>query len=552
MKRNINKKTAAESRRISEILESITDAFFALDQQWRFTYLNDQAEKLLQRQRHELLGKNIWDEFSDAVGSLFYTEYHRAVQDGVSVSFNDYYPALDLWFEVRAYPSKDGISVYFHDISSRKKLEAEREDLLAVTQTRAEREELLNKLGQIIRSTSDLETIQSSAAALLGQALNVDRCYYATYDLEKELVIVAPDWHTAELTSAQGIHKFTNTAAMFEELYGGSNTSVIPDVSTTDLSEQTKLNMKQINIGSRLSVALVADSGLMATLSASTVQGPRKWTEQDISLMESVATQLKSGAESLRAQQREHRIAVQLQQALQPDLPGVVPGLSVVRYYEAALIDEAGVGGDFYDVFAIDKGCTALVVGDLSGKGLAAATQVSVCRSMLRAFLYTQPSLRQAVSSLNEVLMQHHLLSGFTTLFAGTYESGSRELRYVNCGQEPALVRRADGGPILYLGPTGPVLGMSEGAVYTEEVITLSVDDALAVFSDGLTEVGASRLEMLGIDGLAQVFNDRVEKLSQIPAEAAAELSDRMVSKVVSMSVDGVRDDMCLLVAVIK
>ncbi|HEY9675752.1 MAG TPA: PAS domain S-box protein, partial [Waterburya sp.] len=105
------------------ILESITDAFFALDRDWRFTYLNRQAELLLQRKREELLGQVMWDEFPESVGSIFDLEYHRAVSEQVSVEFESFYPPLNTWFEVHAYPAREGLSVYFRNISERKRAE---------------------------------------------------------------------------------------------------------------------------------------------------------------------------------------------------------------------------------------------------------------------------------------------------------------------------------------------------------------------------------------------------------------------------------------------
>lgn len=109
------------NQRVIKIFESITDAFFALDNQWQFTYLNRQAEQILQRTRAELLGKNLWDELPEAVGSKFYQEYHRAASEQVSVEFEEFYPPLDTWFAVHAYPSPDGLSVYFQDITERKR-----------------------------------------------------------------------------------------------------------------------------------------------------------------------------------------------------------------------------------------------------------------------------------------------------------------------------------------------------------------------------------------------------------------------------------------------
>ena len=126
--------TDIEDRRIAEealkisllqtarILESISDAFYAVDTEWRFTYVNAQAALLLHRTREELIGKSLWAEFPEAVGTKPDLLFRRAVETGVVQSFEDYYPPLFSWFGVRAYPSPDGLSVYFHDISERKTL----------------------------------------------------------------------------------------------------------------------------------------------------------------------------------------------------------------------------------------------------------------------------------------------------------------------------------------------------------------------------------------------------------------------------------------------
>ncbi|MEO8285527.1 MAG: PAS domain-containing sensor histidine kinase [Chloroflexota bacterium] len=108
------------SASLTGIMENISDAFFSLDVSWRFVYLNRQAEQLLQRSRHELLGANVWNEFSEAVDTLFYSEYHRAAETGQPVRFEAFYAPLNIWVEVHAYPSARGLSVYFHDVTARK------------------------------------------------------------------------------------------------------------------------------------------------------------------------------------------------------------------------------------------------------------------------------------------------------------------------------------------------------------------------------------------------------------------------------------------------
>jgi PAS domain S-box-containing protein len=105
------------SRRLAETLENIGDAFFMLDEDWRFTYLNSKAEELMERKREAIMGRRIDDEFSEYSGSTFDTEYSRAFETGQTVRFNASYSPLDRTFRVNAHPTLDGLAVYFSDIT---------------------------------------------------------------------------------------------------------------------------------------------------------------------------------------------------------------------------------------------------------------------------------------------------------------------------------------------------------------------------------------------------------------------------------------------------
>jgi two-component system sensor histidine kinase/response regulator len=98
--------------------ESFADAFFTLDRAWRFTYVNTAAERMLTRPRAEILGRNIWSAFPEARGGLAQQEYERAVRDNVAVQFETFYAPLGIWFEVRAFPSRHGLAVYFRDVTA--------------------------------------------------------------------------------------------------------------------------------------------------------------------------------------------------------------------------------------------------------------------------------------------------------------------------------------------------------------------------------------------------------------------------------------------------
>jgi PAS domain S-box-containing protein len=106
----------------SNLLESIGEPFFAVDKNWVVTYWNTQAENATRIPKKAIVGQNLWGVFTYHA-SLAYQKYHEAMQTGQAVIFEDYSPILDKWFDINAYPSANGLSVYFKDISERKKAE---------------------------------------------------------------------------------------------------------------------------------------------------------------------------------------------------------------------------------------------------------------------------------------------------------------------------------------------------------------------------------------------------------------------------------------------
>jgi len=125
--RNQARRALQESAQTLEnILENTTDGFFAVDHDWNFTHLNPEAEVLFRRRRDELYGAELWQKFPDLLGSVFEANYRRVMQEQVAVEFEAMDSDGKTWFEVRAYPSNGGISVFFRDISERKRAEEER------------------------------------------------------------------------------------------------------------------------------------------------------------------------------------------------------------------------------------------------------------------------------------------------------------------------------------------------------------------------------------------------------------------------------------------
>lgn len=108
-------------REMSDMLESISDGFFTLNREWRYTFLNTNAAKMIKSEVKDLMGKIIWEEYPEAIGTQYYQIYHHVMETGEVTHFEEYYPAFDRLYEGTVYPYPDGISIYFRDVTQRKR-----------------------------------------------------------------------------------------------------------------------------------------------------------------------------------------------------------------------------------------------------------------------------------------------------------------------------------------------------------------------------------------------------------------------------------------------
>jgi signal transduction histidine kinase len=159
------------NERITNILESISDAFVVFDKEWRFTYVNPQAEQIVQplnKTRAGLLAKNFWLEFPGLVGTPVETNFRHAVTEKVKADFEIFCGPLNSWFHVRAYPGRDGLAVYFLDITVQKRANDEQRELL---RSLSEAREHLEK--RVQERTAELATANESLRDLSARLLKV-------------------------------------------------------------------------------------------------------------------------------------------------------------------------------------------------------------------------------------------------------------------------------------------------------------------------------------------------------------------------------------------
>jgi len=162
------------SHHLLTLIDSLSEGVFVLDKERRCTYLNRLAEELVGRPREELLGKHVWTLFPEAVETLIYTESLKAVQEQQSRQFEVFYPALNIWFESKIYPTPEGLTVFSRDITERKQAEAELERYIAIV-TSSDDAIVSKTLDGIITSwnTAAERMFGYTAAEAIGQSITL-------------------------------------------------------------------------------------------------------------------------------------------------------------------------------------------------------------------------------------------------------------------------------------------------------------------------------------------------------------------------------------------
>ncbi|MGN6369708.1 MAG: ATP-binding protein [Phycisphaerae bacterium] len=295
------------------ILESITDAFFALDADWNFTFLNPQAEQVLERQPGELIGQNIWKVYPGLTGSDFETAYRSTAADRAPRSVTAFYPDHNRWYEVHVYPAPSGISVYFRNVTDRKIAEA------ALQQSEA-RARFLVALDDALRPITDPNEISKTASRLLTAFLNADGGSY---------VEVAPDQDHCSVTVAFtpksppliGDYRVSDFGAEYHATVLANRPYVENDTTRTDLPPDVRARYAAVNFGAFIGAPLFKE-GRLAALFVVFTTGPRNWLPQESEIVTLVAGRCWESIErarialALRDREARAQFFVQLDDAL--------------------------------------------------------------------------------------------------------------------------------------------------------------------------------------------------------------------------------------------
>jgi phosphoserine phosphatase RsbU/P len=217
----------------------------------------------------------------------------------------------------------------------------------------------------------------------------------------------------------------------------------------------------------------------------------------NIALAERMAARL----ESERRAARELAIAQEVQSRLLPQTPPPLATLDL----RGVCIQARAVGGDYYDFLDLGDGRLAIVLADISGKGISAALLMANLQAHLRAqALAARDDVTRVLTRIDRFMFDATAAHHYATLFFGRYDEHTRHLVYANCGHNPPLLLRA-GGDIEWLAPTAPAVGLFPTWTCATGDVRLDPGDTLIVYSDGITEAMADDDEIFGDERLLEI-----------------------------------------------
>jgi PAS domain S-box-containing protein len=318
----------AARERATDILESISDAFYAVDNEWRFTYVNGKAEELWGRSREELLGKNIWEEFPEAVDRESYRRITRAMEEDVTTEFETRL-ASGAWVVGRAYPSREGLSVYFRDETEHRRT--------------AEAQRFLVQASAVLSSSLDYHETLASVARLAVPTL-ADWCAVDIVEeggVPRRLVVEHPDPEKIRLAyelerryppdpdSPRGLYNVLRTGE--PELMTEIPEELVEQVARDERHRELLIRLE---LRSYMVVPLVTRGRTLGAISFILAESGRRYGEADLQLAEELARRAAYAVDNARLYEEaqkeiaERRSAQEELRASRDQLEAVLRGVA--------------------------------------------------------------------------------------------------------------------------------------------------------------------------------------------------------------------------------
>ncbi|MEQ8849591.1 SpoIIE family protein phosphatase [Botrimarina sp.] len=332
-----------------------------------------------------------------------------------------------------------------------------------------------------------------------------------------------------------------------EEAMTGKKAILSADAATDERFGMAE-SIAQFQIRSMMCCPLIDSEGeSIGVIQIDTLNQRSRFTDEDLEVLAAVASQASVAVDNARmheqmltqqALQRDLELATRMQRALLPPGPPTVNGYGFFDYYESA----RQVGGDYYDYVNLPGGRFAVILGDVAGKGVAAAIVMAKLSSDVRFALATEPDLGAAVNYVNRNFAAQGLDDRFVTMIFTVVDPAKSEVQLVNAGHMPPILRRRDGdAEEIYEEITGLPIGVVDDFQFESATLTLAPGESLTAYTDGFSEAMNANRDLYTTERLlAQV---------KLAAASVADLGQHVLDDVQKF-VDGhdQSDDMCLCV----
>lgn len=292
----------------------------------------------------------------------------------------------------------------------------------------------------------------------------------------------------------------------------------------------------EYGIRSTLLAPLVIRGGVAGGIFFNYHSEPLGFTRQQIDFTTKLAASVSLALENAHLYEAEHMIAETLQEALLA-LPQEIPGVDFGHFYRSAT-DMARVGGDFYEVFNLGSDKVGLLIGDVSGKGIAAAGLTSLVKNSIKAYAFQGDMPAVAIEKTNKLLGRAVCQATFVTVFFGILDTMCGGLSCCSAGHPSPIIKQKAS---VYSMPAAGLLpiGISNSQTYSQQQLTVDRDDTLILYTDGITEARRGR-EFFGEERLIKVVR-QLEYLSP------GEMAKAILNETLSFTGGPLADDVALL-----
>ncbi len=527
-------RTARE--RAVRALEHASDGLAVLDTHWLFVFANAAAARLLVRGSSQLVGTDLWCHLPEATADELAGRLHEALQAQEAVTLEACFGPDQGWYEIRAMPAPDGLTLYFRSIDERRSAEAERISLAARLGTSLDRGRDLEVFTSALAEAVTLDevgmvvgehTTQGLGARFAGPALlSDDNRYLRFVTLHPLPGHLAQDW---SLVAVDVPSPLTDVVRSRQALFHDSRqslTSAYPDLAKA---------VAEAGTAAFANLPLVVSGELIGVLSLAWAE-ERRFTDEERAYLTTLANHCALAVGRARLFDRQQAVAETLQRAILPERLPSAAGLELAATYLPAG-SGVDVGGDWYDAFTLADGLVGLVVGDVGGHGIKAAAVMGQLRNALRAYALDGYGPGEVMDRLDRLLVANDD-DVFATCVYATFDPVSRRLSWCNAGHPPLLVCDSGARESFLDTVHGTLLGAGFGPYASSETV-LAPHSLLLAYTDGLVEHRSWSLDR-GMAQLASAVRAAFD-------DDLGALGERITRSVLS----GVRrdDDLCVLAA---